>query len=354
MHKRIHRQAVLGLAVIMATTVWTVTPAKADSPVQQAMVALDQIKEQSAKIDSDYAQAQAAYEDADRKLKQTDADIAAQEAKVGSLKDGLSQLALAQYQSNGFGMTASLLASPDEESFLNSLSTISTVTEQTNSKLQDVQVEQAKLDRLRADAAAQAEQKKAEQDKQAGLVAQFDAKERDAKAVVDRLKEDERAQVLAAQQEQSRAAEEAARRAAPRPTTVITRDEAPTSAPSTDASGSERARAAVEWAKNQIGKPYLLGSAGPDRFDCSGLTSGAYKSVGVALPRTSQTQFNVGTPVDRNDLQPGDLLFFYDGITHVGLYVGDGVMVHSSPSGHGVHYSNLATYPAYKGARRVA
>lgn len=351
--KRIRRQLAIGLSTLVVTGLIATSPARAETDaIRQAQQALAKIQEESSKIDSDYANAQAGYNEAQTKLKQADADIAKQSQKVATLKSNLAQLAMLQYQTNGVNMTAQLLASPDETSFINSLATLNSVTERTNANLQDVQIEQAKLDRLRTDAADYSAKMKAEQDKQADLAKQYDAKEAEAKAVLDRLQADERDRLLALQQQQAQQATTAAAQ--------VTTTSSASSSTSTSTSygsgeaGSDRAQAAVDWARAQLGKPYVFGSSGPNGFDCSGLTSAAYASVGISLPHSSQSQFRVGTPVNKADLRPGDLLFFYGGITHVGLYIGNGVMVHSAPSGRGVHYSNLATYPSYQGARRVA
>ena len=117
--------------------------------------------------------------------------------------------------------------------------------------------------------------------------------------------------------------------------------------------GSSKGETALAWAKKQIGKPYRFGATGPDAFDCSGLTLGAWKAAGVSLSRTSQSQFRDGRAVSRSDLQPGDLVFFYSGITHVGLYVGDGMIVHAPNSRSSVKYAPLSSMP-FAGARRPA
>lgn len=83
----------------------------------------------------------------------------------------------------------------------------------------------------------------------------------------------------------------------------------------------------------QLGKPYGWGSTGPDAFDCSGLMVYAYAQNGIAIPRTSQAQLAGGTPVPLSQLQPGDIIGYYPGTTHVGMYIGDGMIVHSSDYG---------------------
>ena len=113
------------------------------------------------------------------------------------------------------------------------------------------------------------------------------------------------------------------------------------------------AQMAVDTALAQRGDMYLYGATGPDRFDCSGLTSFAYKAAGVSIPRTSSAQSTFGTPVSKADLKPGDLVFFYSPVSHVGMYIGNGQMVHSSSAGKPVSVASLDSMPSYAGARRV-
>src|SRR5918997_158604 len=117
---------------------------------------------------------------------------------------------------------------------------------------------------------------------------------------------------------------------------------------------SATAQKAVDTALAQRGDMYLYGATGPDRFDCSGLTSFAYKAAGVSIPRTSKAQSTFGTPVSKANLQPGDLVFFYSPVSHVGMYIGNGQMVHSSSAGKPVSVVSLDSMPSFSGARRVA
>lgn len=93
-------------------------------------------------------------------------------------------------------------------------------------------------------------------------------------------------------------------------------------------------QAIVDAARSKIGAPYGWGATGPNAFDCSGLTSWAYTQAGKDIPRTSQAQAQAGQQVSRADMQPGDIIVYYPGATHVGLYVGDGKMVDSLGSGY--------------------
>ncbi len=110
------------------------------------------------------------------------------------------------------------------------------------------------------------------------------------------------------------------------------------------------AAAALAAAKGKLGSAYVWGATGPSTFDCSGLMVWAYKQAGKSLPRSSRQQSTFGAPVQRSQLQPGDLVFYYSPVSHVGMYVGNGMMVHAPQSGDVVKVSPLQNN--YVGARR--
>uniref|UniRef100_UPI003F682DF5 C40 family peptidase n=1 Tax=Nocardia noduli TaxID=2815722 RepID=UPI003F682DF5 len=107
---------------------------------------------------------------------------------------------------------------------------------------------------------------------------------------------------------------------------------------------------AVEAARGKLGTNYGMGGTGPDTFDCSGLVKWSYAEAGVDTPRTSYDQLAAGTPVSRDDLQPGDLVSYYGG-DHSALYAGNGMVIHASTYGVGVTESPVDSMP-FAGARR--
>jgi cell wall-associated NlpC family hydrolase len=113
-----------------------------------------------------------------------------------------------------------------------------------------------------------------------------------------------------------------------------------------------RAAAAVAYARQKIGSPYVWGATGPNAFDCSGLVQAAYRAAGVALPRTTYAQIGAGRRVSRAELLPGDLVFFYSGISHVGIYVGNGRMIHAPNPSAPVRSAPIDQMP-FAGATRV-
>jgi cell wall-associated NlpC family hydrolase len=116
----------------------------------------------------------------------------------------------------------------------------------------------------------------------------------------------------------------------------------------------DRALSAAHVALGQLGKPYRWGGTGPGGFDCSGLVYSSFRAVGINVPRTSRAQSTAGHYVSRRDLRAGDLIFFYSPVGHVGIYLGYGVMVHSSTYGKPVSIVPVSSVPGYNTARRVA
>ena len=109
---------------------------------------------------------------------------------------------------------------------------------------------------------------------------------------------------------------------------------------------------ALRWALTKLGDPYVWGAAGPSAFDCSGLVMWAYAQVGISLMHFTGDQWNEGEHVSRSELEPGDLVFFYPDIGHVGLYVGNGLMVDAPTFGQPVQVQPVF-WSAYVGAVRI-
>jgi peptidoglycan DL-endopeptidase CwlO len=111
------------------------------------------------------------------------------------------------------------------------------------------------------------------------------------------------------------------------------------------------ANAVVQFAYDQLGKPYAFGQAGPDAFDCSGLVAAAYAQAGVSLDRPSQEQWGDSTAIDRSELAPGDLVFSY-GTGHIAIYIGRGEVIHAPKPGDNVKITSIDVMPV-SGYRRV-
>lgn len=354
---------------ILLGTVASVDPGAqaAPDPIDQAKVRLAQLDEQTSKVQEDYTEAQAALDKAQKDLDRSQRDLKTQSDKVATMRKALGRVALSDYQSGGgVSMTTQLVASGDSGQFLSKLATIQNVTERTSVQFQDFQAEQARLKSMKSQAEADRATIESQRNQQAKLLADAKKKEQEAKQVVDRLTAQQRAELKRQQAAEAQAAAaHAVSRSTGRPTDQQSALGQPSSS-STQASQtgsqvpipdpshgvSSRAQSALNFALAQLGKPYIWGGTGPTDYDCSGLMMASWGKAGVSLPRTAAAQYAAGTPVSTSDLQPGDLVFFYPGITHVGMYIGDGKFIHASSPRTGIKVSVLAQQPSYQGARR--
>lgn len=312
-------------------------PASADPALDDAKAKLAAIEQQQSEIGEQWVEVRLQLTQGKAKVATLDADIAAQQRKVDALRSQAQQLAISRFQSRGVDITIQLVTSSDPDAFLSDVSTMGKVDQNLNSLLQDFQAQQANLADLQRAARDQVTTIAAEERRLATLKTQIEAKIREGQALVGQLTEQERQRL--------NAEEEASRDAA--------RD---TGEAFVDDSGSADSRAlrAVKYAVSKVpGSQYVWGAEGPNSFDCSGLMLAAYRTVGISLPHSSRAQFGVGRPVARDQLKPGDLLFFYNPIHHVGMYMGNGLFVHARNPRNDLAITKLATYPAYQGARRV-
>ncbi|MGW9121818.1 C40 family peptidase, partial [Streptomyces sp. NPDC055663] len=187
------------------------------------------------------------------------------------------------------------------------------------------------------------------------LLSKLTAEEKARLAEIERKKEAEaerKAQELAKQQaaakaEADRKAEEAAKEAGSGSGTGTGTG----SGTGSDSGATTKAEQVLAFARAQIGKPYVWGATGPSSYDCSGLTQAAWKAAGVDIPRTTWDQVEIGTRVATADLRPGDLVFFYDDISHVGIYKGDGMMIHAPKPGANVREESIYYMPIYGSVR---
>jgi peptidoglycan DL-endopeptidase CwlO len=372
--RRSLRIAALGLAsvVLSALIVFPANlPAAADPPltVAEARDLIKQLQTDAAGIDQQYTDVKEQIKNGRAQVRLKQADVQAQTEKVGRLKLQVGQIALAQFQNRNLDTAARLFVTRDTEGFLSQISTVQKVSENQNSALQDYQQAQANLAALEHSAETDLAALGEKEEQLKSLTAASDKKLDQAKKVLAKLTADQQKQ-LAEAEKKATAKANAERRAATKATAkanakrrATTKAPAKTNAPrraTTKASpdstpstvtGSSKGTKALAYAKAQLGEPYARSGAGPSSWDCSGLTMMAWGSVGVNLPHSSRQQSNRGQPVAKSDLQLGDLVFFYSDISHVGLYAGNGQVIHAPRPGKSVEYIKMSYMP-YAGARR--
>ncbi|HEX2905200.1 MAG TPA: C40 family peptidase [Jatrophihabitans sp.] len=248
---------------------------------------------------------------------------------LAAAQDRVRGVARSAYTGGNLGHLQALLTSSSAREFVDRLATLNSIAGRQNELLARAAAAQdtATRARLRAEQAAQA----ARADYDAVLKQQTDLQQQiDAyRAAFNRLSaQEQRAAQGAAGHGDSRASR-ADRPAAPATSSV------PVAAPN----GS--VQTVISTALAQRGKPYVWAAAGPDSFDCSGLVQYAFRAAGVSLPHSSSMQSRTGRSVSRAEARPGDLVFFYTPVSHIGIYLGNGLQVHAPTSGDVVKVASI-------------
>lgn len=326
--------ALTGAAVMLAGP--AALTASADPALDEAKAKLAKIEQQQSEIGEQWAEIKLQLAQGKTKVETLNADVASQQRKVDGLRKQAQQLAISHYQTRGVDITIQLVTSPDPDSFLSDMSTMGKVDQNMNSLLQDYQAAQADLAELQRAARDQVTTMAAEERRLATLKDQIEQKIQEGQALIDQLTEQERQRLNA---------DEAAGNEDASDADALIDDSGPADA---------RALRAVKYAVSKVPTgQYVWGAEGPNSFDCSGLMLAAYRSVGISLPHSSRAQFRLGRAVARDQLKPGDLLFFYNPVHHVGMYMGNGLFVHARNPRNDLEITKLSSYPAYQGARRV-
>ncbi|WP_328905387.1 C40 family peptidase [Streptomyces sp. NBC_00234] len=258
--------------------------------------------------------------------------------RLNSARDTLGSLATAQYRSGGLDPAVQLALSSDPDQYLQRASYLDRAGDRQAGVLNGIRRQVTGVAQLRARAAGELATLTARRAELTKHKATVRAKLADARRLLDTLTDGQRA-------DYERSADAGHGGAAVRADRSTRRG-------AVDAPNA-RAAQAVDFAYGALGKPYVWGATGPSSFDCSGLTQAAWSSAGVSLPRTTYTQINAGQRVSRSELAPGDLVFFYSGISHVGLYIGGGQMIHAPRPGTPVRIAPIDQMP-FAGATRVA
>lgn len=381
-----------GISLVLALTLVTgplSSPAVADPPltVADAKAQVDRLEVEAEALDQQALAVKLRLTAGSKALTLTQKAVRQQAAKVTRVRQQVGQVALAQFQNRTMDTTAKLFLTQDTGGFLNQIATVARVSESQNSVLQDYQTEQAHLVDLERSAKVDVTTLQSADQEFTRLRSASRAKITESKAVLARLTRQERdrmaAKERAAEQAAKRAADAAAKAAAEAKAAAAAKAAAtapakadpsgnsgPSSAgthtagsnnsgsgrytpgPTTTMRSTGKGAIALAFAKKQLGKPYVFGAEGPNSYDCSGLTSAAWRAAGISIPRTSSAQsLSAGQPVAKADLQPGDLVFFYHPVSHVALYVGNGIVLHAPRPGKVVTFIQMSYMP-YAGARR--
>lgn len=325
------------------------------------------LEEVEKKVDDLYRQAgsatekyNAAKEKTAKQRKKVDGlldDVAKRTQKLNDARAELGSFASAQYRTGAaVPETATLLLADSPQDYFDQNQLMDRLTGRQKSAVDDYVTQQSETMKKRREATESLEtltesqndlktakstvQKKLATARE--LLSELTAEEKARLAAIEKKKQQEAARKAAELAKQQAAQEEAERKrqeeAAQQQGSDAGSGGTSTGTGSSDSSTpgtstGTKADKAIAFARAQIGKPYVWGATGPDSYDCSGLTQAAWKAAGVTLPRVTYDQVDAGTTVPVSQAQPGDLVFFYDDISHVGLYIGDGMMIHAPKPG---------------------
>ncbi|MFH7594195.1 NlpC/P60 family protein [Streptomyces racemochromogenes] len=313
------------------------TPAQVTSEV-------DRLYEEAEAATERYNGAKAEADEAERALTGLQDEAARKAGRLGAARSSLAAVAAGQYRSGGMGPALQLALASDPQDYLERASLLTRAGDRTAAEVASVRRGLDEIGRLRAQADGRLKDVRARRDALARQKAAIEDKLATAQRLLARLGAEERA----AYEARHGGGPDAAAGRSP-----ATAPAGPAGSPAPAPADGSRAARAVAFAYGAIGKPYVWGATGPGSYDCSGLTQAAWRAAGVSLPRTTYTQINAGRRVTRDQLAPGDLVFYYSGVTHVGLYVGGGQIVHAPRPGSTVRLAPVDSMP-WAGASRPA
>ncbi len=302
-------------------------------------------------VDTLYREAESATQKYDGAKEQADAgerrltslrdEAARKTQKLNSARDALGTFAAAQYRSGDIAPAWQLALSSDPNRYLDDAALAERAGDRQAAAVSQVRRQLQEIERLRGAARVELKSLKSHQDELRRQKASVTGKLAEARRLLAELSPSQRDHVTGADgtapAAPSRSAD-GARQALEQHGAVAAPD--------------SRAAAAVAYAFAKLGSPYVWGATGPHSFDCSGLVQAAYRAAGVSLPRTTYAQIDAGRRVSRSELRPGDLVFFYSGVSHVGLYIGNGRMIHAPNPSAPVRVAPIDQMP-FAGATRV-
>ncbi|MFD5971811.1 MULTISPECIES: C40 family peptidase [Streptomyces] len=379
--------AALASVTLLSTQNATAAPAEPKPAIEDVQKKVDELYRQAGSATQQYNRAKAASTTQRAKVDTLLSDVAKRTERINEARRELGAYAAAQYRTGGIAPTATFFLADDPQGYFDQSRLMSRATERQQKAVDDFRTQQAEASKKRAEAVKSLEKLTETQTALRASKQTVQTKLTEARALLSRLTAEEKARLAELERKKEAEAREKAERLAARQAAEAkereaaekkAREEAAKESAEAGGSGSgsgsgsgtgtspgpgtgtgtgagsgyaAKAEKVLAFARAQIGKPYVWGATGPSSYDCSGLTKAAWREAGVTLPRTTWDQVKVGTRVATSDLQPGDLVFFYDDISHVGIYKGDGMMIHAPKPGANVREESIYYMPIYGSVR---
>jgi cell wall-associated NlpC family hydrolase len=303
-----------------------------------AAAQLDQVQREAEALTEEWHAAQDTVDARQAELQTLQQAVAPAQAAVDAAKadeeqyrQQLDAVAMGTFESGNLDQFNALLASGSPQDFLDQMSALETLSADYKAALEQLSSVVDVTAKAQSDADAAVERAKTAADEAQKAEDDVAARKRDAEIRIDQA--EKLLERLSPQQRRARNGPQE-------------------DAPDVQITGTGAGVEALKAAATQLGKPYQWGAAGPSSYDCSGLTSWAFKKAGVTLPRSSSQQARVGKAVSWDNMQPGDLVFYYSPVSHVGIYAGGGKMINAPQTGDVVKYQTVSS-SAFSGARRL-
>ena len=306
----------IGVALAMVAGVIAPVSANAAPSLAQVQAKVRQLEEDATAAAEGAQEAKVKLAGLTKTLNGIKAKAEIQGQTVSTLQRSLGTIAIEQYKSGGFGQSFELLFSSDPTLYLSSAGSLEAITRRKSAQLRKFEAAQQRLNATTLTVNDKIALVAAAQKKLAAQSAIARSKLVEAEKLLSKLSKAERERLAKLADDEENA------------------DQASSLQAAKSASGvSGRAGIALKYALKQIGDRYVFGAAGLVTWDCSGLTMRAYQAAGVSLPHSSAAQSRMGKKVSFSSLKPGDLLFYGRPVSHVGIYLGGGKMVHAPRSG---------------------
>ncbi|MFF7839018.1 NlpC/P60 family protein [Streptomyces ossamyceticus] len=321
-------------AAAVALTSQAANAAPSDKPSKEEVKAkVDALYEDAGRATDKYNGAKEKQEKLQKEISTIQDNVARGQEELNELREGIGQAASAQYRTGGIDSSIQLFLSADPDDYLDKAATLDQLSGQQVEQLKKIQEKQRALAQQRQEAAEKLEDLAETRETLGKKKKEYQNKLAAAQRLLNSLTAQERAALA---EDEQRASRDAGKR-------VELGNDAP---------ASGYAAAALAAADTQLGKPYVSGGSGPNSYDCSGLTQWAYAQAGVSISRTTYTQQNDGTKIGRDQLMPGDLVFF-NNLGHVGLYAGNNTVIHAPYPGKVVRYESMDTIGSFQFGVRV-
>lgn len=333
--------ALIGAAVAIPTVAGASPGTPTPNPPSQSRInsvqqRLNDLAHRNDQLVEKYNQANIAYQSSQRAAAKAEAAYHQAVQRLNKAQQEFATAAAAQYEGGAFSSTGALLSSDSGQSYLDQLDTLSMLSSHNAQVVSTFTATQKQAEKAREQANAAVEQSKT---RFAAVTKQRTQTKADIAKYTNLLAR------LNARQRAAWAAETSP--TVPQSSINQVQTVLPHATPA-------QVRVAIRYALAQQGKPYVWGSAGPSSYDCSGLTMASYRAAGISLPHSAAEQYNYGQHVSFDQLQPGDLMFFYQPIGHVTMYIGNGLMISAPQTGEDVKVIPANTFGSdFVGATRL-